>query len=68
MPKTIRQLREERGWTRQVLAGLLGGSVTAIYYWERGVYQPRGPQLLKLAEVFDVPAEDILLVTEERQP
>jgi transcriptional regulator with XRE-family HTH domain len=38
---TIRQLREERGWTQLRLAIRLGVTPVTIYNWERGSSEPR---------------------------
>ena len=63
--KTIRQLREERGWTQLELANRLGVTPSTIYNWERGRFEPRASQLRQLAQAFAVKMDDIELVPEE---
>lgn len=62
MKKTIRQLREERGWTQFELAVKVGVQPGAISNWERGIHEPKVSQLRRLAEVFGVKMDDIELV------
>lgn len=65
MRKTIRQLREEHGWTQLELAIKLGVTPATVYTWERGRYEPRASQFRKLAETFGVSMDDIKLSVEE---
>lgn len=57
--KTIKELREERGWTQFDLAVKLGVTPTTISAWERGMYEPRASQLRALAGLFEVPMDQI---------
>ena len=57
--KTIRQLREERDWTRLDLAFKLGVTPGTIYNWERGANEPKATQLRALAEAFGVSMDEI---------
>ena len=52
--KTIRALREERGWTQLGLANAIGVTPATVYNWERGKYEPKASQLRSLARVFGV--------------
>ena len=61
MRKTIRQLREERGWTQLELANQLGVTPATVYTWERNRNEPRASQLRKLADLFGVLMDDIAL-------
>ena len=65
--KTIRQLREERGWTQLHLAVRLGVTPVTIYNWEQGRSQPRVAQFRQLARLFDVSMDDVALVGEGGQ-
>jgi len=64
--KTIREYREERGWTQFELAVKVGVTPGAVSNWERGVSEPKVSQLRRLAEVFGVKMDDILLVEPEQ--
>jgi transcriptional regulator with XRE-family HTH domain len=57
--QTIRELREQRGWTQMELAVQIGVTTTTISAWERGMYEPRASQLRALAEAFGVRMDEI---------
>lgn len=57
--RTIRQLREERGWTQLELATRLGVTTATVYNWERRHHEPRGTQLRALASIFDVSMDEL---------
>ena len=59
--KTIRELREERGWSPVQLAARLDVSLATIYNWETGKYEPRASQLRRVAKEFGVSMDDIVL-------
>lgn len=62
MPKTIRELRDEKFLTQFELAALVGVRPETISLWERGERRPRPLHIRKLAEVFDVAPGDIELL------
>ena len=62
MLKTIRELREERGWTQLKLANEVGVTPSAVYTWESGRNEPRIQQLRDLARVFGVRMDEIKIV------
>jgi transcriptional regulator with XRE-family HTH domain len=62
--KTIRELREARGWTQLDLAFKLEVTPTTVYNWERGRYEPSASKLRAIAQVFGVSMDDIALVEE----
>lgn len=65
--KRIKLLREEKGWSKQFLADLLGmKSYTSVTKWENGNNLPRGLELIKLAKKFEVSSDYILGLSEER--
>ncbi len=66
--KTIRQLREERGWSQEHLARRLGVHQVTISKWEHGVAVPRPRTLLRLADLFGVPVEAIAFGPAEQTP
>ena len=62
--KTIRQLREARGWAQIDLAGRLGVDRSTISRWENGLRLPPAPTHQRLAQLFGVGVEAIALPSE----
>ncbi|MDP9357658.1 MAG: helix-turn-helix domain-containing protein [Chloroflexota bacterium] len=62
--KTIRELRDEKGWTQLELANQLGVTPSTVYNWERGRFEPRLTQLRDLARVFGVRMDEIDFIPE----
>lgn len=60
--KTIRELRQERGWTQFELALKVGVRPQAVYLWEHGRRTPQVPQLRKLGKLFGLCSDEIVLV------
>jgi transcriptional regulator with XRE-family HTH domain len=65
--QTIRQLRQERGWTQVDLAVHLGVVPSVIANWERGRVPPPGHQQA-LANLFGVSVEAIAFGPVEQAP
>ncbi len=63
--KTIKQLREGRGWTQLKLANELGVTPSTIYKWETGRTEPKVAQLRAVARAFGVSYDDVVLVEEQ---
>ncbi|ACZ39652.1 helix-turn-helix transcriptional regulator [Sphaerobacter thermophilus] len=57
--KTIKELREARGWTQLELAYRVGVTPATIYNWEAGRNEPKASQLRKLAQIFGVSMDEI---------
>jgi putative transcriptional regulator len=57
--RTIRELREARGWTQLELGNKLGVTPVTVYNWERGQHMPTAPQLRALAKTFAVSMDTI---------
>ena len=57
--KTIRALRQERGWTQFELALAVGVQPQTVYLWERGRRLPQVMQMRKLGEVFELCSDEI---------
>jgi DNA-binding XRE family transcriptional regulator len=57
--KTIRVLRQERGWTQFELALAVGVQPQTIYLWESGRRLPQVLQMRKLGEVFELCSDEI---------
>ncbi len=62
--KTIRELRDEKGWTQLELANHLGVTPSTVYNWERGRFEPRLSQLRDLARVFNIRMDEIDFIPE----
>ena len=59
--KTIRHLRQARGWTQFELALRVGVQPQAVYLWESGRRTPQVPQLRKLGAAFGLCSDEIEL-------
>jgi DNA-binding XRE family transcriptional regulator len=57
--KTIRKLRQERGWTQYELALKVGVHPQAVYLWESGRRTPQVVQMRKLGQVFGMCSDEI---------
>ncbi|MEA2531366.1 MAG: hypothetical protein QOG89_3010 [Thermomicrobiales bacterium] len=70
--KTIRVLRQERGWTQFEVALKVGVQPQAVYLWESGRRTPQVPQMRKLGELFGICSDEIDLVAtqgaDDRRP
>ena len=66
--KTIRQLRQEWGWSQQVLAGRLRVKPSTISNWERGYRVPSHGHLQALANLFGVSVAAIAVGPVEQPP
>ena len=66
--KTIRQLRQERGWTQLELALWLGASANTVSGWERGQFRPNWLYRRRLADLFGLSVEDIAFGPAQQAP
>lgn len=57
--KTIRELRDERGWSRLALAGHVGVDPMTIAKWEWGIHVPSLRQARAIAAALGVSMDDI---------
>lgn len=55
----IKRLREEKGFTQERLAEMLGVTFQAISSWERDEYRPEFDTFLRLTEILEVPSTAI---------
>lgn len=68
-PRTIRQWRELRGLSRDVLARQLETNVSTIQHWETGrKVNPSATLYRALAQALQVPMEAIILPSDEDTP
>jgi len=57
----IRELREEKGYTQEDLARMLGNySASAISYFESGARHPKAEEISKFADILQVDVTNIL--------
>ncbi len=61
MDNRVKELRNERGWSQQVLGERLGVSRQTIIAIERGRYDPSLPLAFELSRAFKVTIEDLFL-------
>lgn len=57
--KTLKQLRQERGWSREKVAAGVNVSLTTIANLETGKHEPRMGLARELARLFGVGLDDI---------
>ena len=60
LSEKIRELREGRGWSTQMLADQLNCSTSTINGWERGSKIPNAYNLLALSILFRVTMDELL--------
>ncbi|CAN5198394.1 helix-turn-helix transcriptional regulator [soil metagenome] len=61
MINRLKELRAERGWSQQALAERLEVSRQSVIAIETGRYDPSLPLAFRIAELFDLPIEDIFV-------
>ena len=66
--KRIAYHRKRLGMTQEQLAQRVGVSAQAVSKWETGTADPTTSNLLALAKLFGVSAEELLRSVEERVP
>ena len=66
--KTIRQLREERGWSQHELARRLRVPPSTVFRWEHRGQVPNPHHRQRLAALFGVSVEAIALGSAEQEP
>ena len=60
LAENIRALRRQHRFTQEQLAESLGVTPGAVYKWETGVSDPSTSNLLALAKLYGVSAEELL--------
>ena len=66
MENLLRVLRAERGWNQQDLAEKLEVSRQSVNAIETGRYDPSLPLAFRIAELFDLPIEEIFVSPSRR--
>ena len=64
--RRLRELRKEKKRTQTQMADYLQCSLRAYQYYESATHYPEIPDLMKLADFFDVTTDYLLGRTEER--
>ena len=65
--ETIREYRMERNMTQEFVAESLGVSRQAVSKWEKGTSDPSTSNLLALAKLYGVSAEELLSCVEKNK-
>lgn len=65
--KTMRELRDEHGWTPTEAGAKIGVSVATIYNWETGKTEPKASQFRRMARVYGVSMDEIALPEDKRE-
>jgi putative transcriptional regulator len=61
MENRLRSLRAGRGWSQQALAARLEVSRQSVNAIETGKYDPSLPLAFRIAELFELPIEEIFV-------
>jgi transcriptional regulator with XRE-family HTH domain len=56
----VTALRKQAGWSQEELAQRLDVSRQAVSKWENGTSEPNTSNLMALARLYGIPAEDLL--------
>ena len=67
MENRVRNLRRARGWSQQTLADRLEVSRQSVNAIETGKYDPSLPLAFRLAELFDLPIEELFVSPSRRR-
>jgi putative transcriptional regulator len=66
MENRLRVLRAERNWSQQTLAERLEVSRQSVNAIETGKYDPSLPLAFRIAELFDMPIENVFVSPSSR--
>ena len=67
--KRLEELREEKGWTKSLVAKKLGIKTMSTYAnWEYGIRNPDGEMLSRIADLYEVTTDYLHGRTNERRP
>ena len=68
LQERVKQLRKEHGWSQGELAERVGGDPAQISRYENGRITPSADAVVKLAEVFNVSTDYLLVEDSPRRP
>ena len=60
LPKNLKDLRKQYGYTQQYVAGQIGISCQSYQAYEWGVTVPTLQNFIKLAKLYDVSLDDLI--------
>ena len=60
LAQRIRKAREDKGYSMERLAAIVGAHRQSVHYWETDQRTPRALQLIPLAQALDVSADWLL--------
>ncbi|MDR1736062.1 MAG: helix-turn-helix domain-containing protein [Oscillospiraceae bacterium] len=66
LPERVKNLRESRGYSQRVLAGMLGVSQQTIAGWERSRTSPDRRMVSKMVGIFGVTSDYLLGISDSR--
>ena len=61
----LKELRTAKGISQKELGKIIGGSYSAVSYWEQGINEPKISYVIALCRYFDVSADYLLGITDE---
>ena len=67
MENHLKRLRAARGWSQSQLAERLGVSRQSVNAIETGRYAPSLPLAFRIAELFDLPIEEVFVSPSRRR-
>ena len=66
--QNIARLRQQHRWSQRELAQKLDVHQTLVFRWEKGLANPKGETVLRLAEVLEANLVELISPQEPRQP
>ena len=67
MDTCLAQLRKERNLSRAAVSRRLGLDESTVYLWEVGKRRPNGTNMVRLADLYDLPATVVLEAIERHR-
>ena len=66
--QNIARLRQQHRWSQRELAQKLDVHQTLVFRWEKGLANPKGETVLRLAEVLEANLDELISPQEPGQP
>lgn len=63
----LKELRQEKGYTQAVVAGLLGYYTNTYQRWEHDIYTMKLPDLITIAKFYNVSLDYLAGLTDEKR-